>query len=149
MPRRAELPNLTPARLDITHYRGDTLTVRLRLRSQGVPVNVLNWKFSAHVRPNPDGPIISEFFILPNIYYSDGSGKSYHEDGIVRMMLQQSAAQMLPSVSSWDFQVEEDVEESGRTYRHVRTLVRGFIYAPADITYEGGPTITSTRRRRS
>jgi hypothetical protein len=159
MPRRAELPNLTPARLDITHYRGDSLTIRLRMRHQGQPVDVSDWtKMEAHIRANPDGPEISRFQIIDDHPILDQNGDeirdpltgdiiTYRQQGIIRLYLSEPSAQYLPPVSMWDFQVTETIASYGFNYDHVRTLVRGFIYAPADVTHPAMITPVATRRR--
>lgn len=149
MPRRAELPNLNPARLDITHYRGDSLTIRLRVRSQGIPVDVTDWEKAAYIRVLPNNELLAMFQVLPD--FKDPYTEQWTwEAGIIRLFLDEPSALLLPSVSVWDFQYRApDFLDSGLL--HVRTLVRGYIYAPADVTYDGDivpqPTRTTLRRR--
>lgn len=158
MPRRAELPNLTPARVDITHYRGDTITVRLRLRNRGEPVDVNGWAMESHIRATSDGPEIARFRVVEDSAMLDdnddpvldpvtGDFVSYWSQGIVRLYLSEESAQLLPSTALWDLQVTRSVEHAGFRYDNVRTLVRGYIYSPADVTHPNIVSGLAARRR--
>jgi hypothetical protein len=128
MPRRAELPNLHPARLDVTHYRGDSLSMVLRFQAQGAPIDVTNWAFEAYIRLAPDGDKIAEF--TPIIEESQGADPL---NGKIRLVLPFQSAQLLPPTCMWDLQIIEK-DFVSRAYR-IRTVLRGFIYTPADVTH--------------
>lgn len=150
MPRRAELPNLNPARLDIPHYRGDSLSAVLRFRSQGIPVDVSEWTFSAYIRTSTDGAKIAEF--KPDMVDP--------KNGIIRLVLPYITARLLPASCVWDLEATEyttvtvtpdpppdpPIPPIQVPYR-VRTLLRGYIYTPADVTYpdDAGGGIIDTR----
>jgi len=128
MPRRAELPNLNPARLDIPNYRGDSLSAKLTFQSQGVPIDVSLWIFEAYIRASIDGPKIAEFTV-----FKDEANGGDAEEGIIRLVLPYQAAQLLPAACVWDLQVTE-IDPIGQRIR-VQTVLRGFIYTTADVTY--------------
>ena len=142
MPRRAELPNIQPARLDLTHYRGDTFSMRLRLQSQGVPINVSTWIFESHIRQSIDGEQIAHFTC-----FTDTANGADGLQGIIRLVLPSAAAQLLPATCIWDLQAditETDPNDSSRTNVTVRTVLRGQIYTPGDVTYQDNYSARST-----
>jgi len=133
MPRYASLYNMSPARLDITHYRGDTLSIVLNLKTQGLPLDMTDWTFTAHVREMPDGPQIARF----DIEMLDVTG------GRLRVYLTSAQSQELDGDVMWDLQGREE------TTARQHTLVRGMIYTSADITYPPtGPRATVLRAGR-
>ena len=135
MPRRAELPNIQPARMDLTHYRGDSLSMRLTMQSQGVPVDVTLWVFEAFIRETTEGTKIAEF----QPFYDLAHGADAL-NGVIRLVLPYQAAQELPATCMWDLQATDK--------DYVRTLMRGFIYTPADVTYPPDPSeVASTGLR--
>jgi hypothetical protein len=117
-----------PARLDLTTYRGDTLAAKFRMRSNGKPVDVREWEFRAYIRESVSGPKIAEFTIYTAYPYGDA------QNGMIRMLLPPSGSQELPDASVWDLQAVE--KRYGVAVRQM-TLLRGFVYASADVTYEG------------
>lgn len=128
MPRRAELPNLHPARLDMTHYRGDSLSATLRFQSRGVPVDVSSLTFLAFIRDSPNGSLIAQFTILTN-----GEGTD-PVNGVIRLWLPFQVARLLPPSCVWDLEATQ-YDLNFQPYR-VRTLMRGFIYTTDDVTYQ-------------
>jgi len=130
MPRYAQLPNIQPARLDITHYRGDSLSARIRLQSQGVPIDVSKWGWLAYIRTMVDGDYITEFSVLKTL--TDGADPA---NGIIRLLLPYLSAQMLPDKCVWDLQATEyEIDEI--TPLRVRTVLRGNILTTPDISHQ-------------
>lgn len=123
MPRQAELPDLSPARLDVDVYRGDTLTLRVQIRAHGRPVDISAmengsaWSFEGHVKNRVDGVLLGEWDIEVVSAVL----------GLLRLQLSADMTQVLPDVSVWDLQ---SVDRAGR----VRTLLRGEIVAVPDVT---------------
>ena len=134
MPRRAELPNLSPARLDIPHYRGDSLSATLWFQSQGVPIDVSAWTFAAEIRESPDGAKIANF--TP---YTDTQGGDA-VNGKIRLVLPTISAEAFPASCVWDLEATD-------ADLRVRTLLRGYIYTPADVTHpeSGGAVLMRGR----
>lgn len=137
MPRIGTLYNLQPARCDVLHYRGDTLTMRITVKTRGVPVNLTGWTFTAHVRQLTDGVQVARF----DIEMIDP------EEGRILVYLTSVQSQALDGDMMWDLQGRE--ESSGKQH----TFVRGTIRTQADVTFPptGGPrsaTVTSAMRRQ-
>jgi hypothetical protein len=125
MARRAAPPTLSPARLDLGVYRGDTLTVRMQLRTHGVPVNLtdadtgeVTMEFMAHLKSGVGGDLIYDMEITV----------LYPLVGILMISFPSEITQTFPGSSVWDMQMKDSV---GR----VRTILRGFFTVTADITY--------------
>lgn len=123
MARWASLPDLSPARLDLDVYRGDTLTVRVQVRAHGRPVDISvmedgsGWLFEGHVKDRVDGSLLGEWdieVVSPVL-------------GVLRLQLSADLTQVLPDAAVWDLQ---SVDRAGR----VRTLLRGGIAAVPDVT---------------
>ena len=127
MPRRAELPNLHPARLDLAHYRGDSLSAIIRLRSQGVPIDVTKWDMLSYIRTSADGPLIAQFSVLKEGDGIDGA------QGIIRLWLPYQSARLLPDSCVWDLEVTQ-TDAAENPFR-VTTILRGYIYTTGDVTY--------------
>ena len=121
MPRAAALPNLSPARLDIDTYRGDTLRLRVQLRARGRAVDVHGWLFNAEVRATPDGAKLGVIDVIP---VNDG------KLGVLQLTLTPDQSALFPEYSVWDL---ESVDSRDR----VRTLLRGGLTVVADVTRSG------------
>lgn len=126
MPRRAELPNIMPARLDLDVYRRDSLHIRLQLRAHGRPVSLIDaegrtdWLFTAYVRKAPTSiPYLMEIPVVVVDYWA----------GVLSMALPEDQVGELPKETVWDLQSQDP---SGRT----RTLLRGWLRVVDDVTYE-------------
>jgi hypothetical protein len=119
MPRYAQLPNLSPARLDLSVYRGDTLSMRLQLRAMGRPINVSEpgWEFWCHAKDKVDGKILA-IIDVP---------KKWPIVGVLQMVLTDDQTQLLPEDSVWDL-------ESRDPNNRVRTLLRGTLTVTPDVT---------------
>lgn len=126
MPRRAELPNLGPARLDLSVYRGDSLSVKVRLQSQGVRVDVSQWMFESFIRTGTEGNLLGSF----TPYYDIVHGADA-PNGIIVLWLSPYISQVLPALSVWDLQTSID--------SRVMTLLRGNIVTTSDVTYSSNP----------
>jgi hypothetical protein len=120
--------------MDLTNYRGDTLGMRLRMQSQGVPVDLSKWVFEAFIRESPSGPKIAQF----QIYQTGDKNGADIENGIIRAVLDAPQAQLLPATCIWDLQATDST--IGGTPR-VRTLLRGYIYSTGDVTYTDDPGV--------
>jgi len=122
MARSAKLPtNLSPARLDLDVYRGDSLSLRLQLLSHGAPVNIDGWVFTAHVRESPDGVLLQKFTV--------DQGVAVPAFGVLRLLLHGVVTDKLPvGVLVWDLQ-------SVDPFLRVRTLLRGEFVVMADVTH--------------
>lgn len=130
MPRYAQLPNIQPARLDITHYRGDSLSMRIRLQSQGRPVDVSTWSWLAQIRTAVDGEQINQFAVLKTVV--DGADPV---NGIIRLVLTWQAARMLPEKCVWDLEATAH-DMSAEAVLWVRTVLRGNLQILPDVTVE-------------
>ena len=126
MPRRAATPILSPARLDLGVYRGDSLSVRLQLRAHGVPIDLtdaddglVHWEFAAFMRKSVGGPKVVDVEVVV----------LYGLVGILLMNFPPEVTQKFPGSSVWDLQTTDPV---GR----VRTILRGMFSVQTDITYE-------------
>lgn len=129
MPRHAVLPQILPARLDLDVYRGDTLQLRVMLKSSNLPVDISYvddngnaWSFEAHIRQTPDGPKIGELDVIVM-----GEESFRGRMGFLRLMLSGDKSQMLPPLSVWDL---ESIDPNKR----VRTLIRGELRVTPDTT---------------
>lgn len=127
MPRRAELPNLYPARMDVTYYRGDSLSMRLRMQSQGLPVDITGWTWRAWIRTVPDGIHIADF----TVFHDEGNGGD-ELNGIIRVVLPHQRGRDLPGTCIWDLEATE--HDLGGEELRVRTVLRGYIYTTGDVT---------------
>lgn len=133
MPRYAMLYNLQPARLDIIHYRGDTLSINCTLSTHGMPLDLTNWTFTAHVRQILDGPQVAKFDIE---VLDPLTGK-------IRVFLTPAQSQSLNGDMQWDLQARE--ESTAKQH----TLIRGTIRTTSDVTYPpSGPRATVLRAGR-
>lgn len=138
MPRIGTLFNLQPARCDILHYRGDTISINVTIKTRGIPVNITGWTFTAHVRQLADGPQVARF----DIEMVDP------ESGKMRVYLTSVQSQALDGDMMWDLQGREEATAKQHT------LIRGTIRTQSDVTYPptgGGPrsaTVTSAMRRQ-
>ena len=128
MPRRAELPNIHPARMDLTYYRGDSLSMRLRMQSQGFPVDVSGWTWKAWIRSVPDGVYVAEF----SVFHDEANGGD-EINGIIRLVLPHYSGRGLPGTCMWDLEATE--HDLGGEDLRVRTVLRGYIYTTGDVTY--------------
>ena len=119
MPRYAQLPNLSPARLDLSVYRGDTLSMRFQLRAMGRPINVSSngWDFWCHAKDKVDGTILA-LIEVP---------KKWPIVGVLQVVLTDDQTQLLPEESVWDL-------ESRDPNNRVRTLLRGTLTVTPDVT---------------
>jgi hypothetical protein len=130
MPRHARLPATSPARLDIDVYRGDSITIRLWLKTHGVSMVIENWYFRAYVKAGIDDvDPITEFII--NIF-SPMTGE-------FRLALGGDQTAMLPEKCVWDLEAMDSV---GR----IRTILRGSVTVVPDVTND--PVFSRSGRGR-
>jgi len=119
--------------MDVTHYRGDSLAIKVRFQSQGVPVDVSEWTFAAYIKDSVAGALITEFVPLTQeVYGADPV------NGIIRLWLPFEAARLLPATAVWDLEATQ--WNKGVPLR-VQTVLRGYVYTPADVTYPISPGV--------